>query len=109
VLGVERVGIHDNFFELGGHSLLVVQLVARIGGVLDVEVAVRTLFQSPTIAEVAAEVKRLASGDISTVDMPIVPIDRTSLGRLPLSFAQERFWLLEQFGIDRTLVHNIVN
>ena len=58
LLPVERVGIEQNFFELGGHSLLVLQVTARIRRIFDVELAVRSVFEAPTIAGLAMEVEK---------------------------------------------------
>src|SRR6266850_587925 len=53
VLRVKQVGINDNFFELGGHSLIAAQAMARACAALDVDLSVRALFESPTVAGLA--------------------------------------------------------
>lgn len=60
LLGIEQVGIHDNLFDLGGDSLLVIQIVSRIREVLRVEVPLRAIFETPTIAELAEKVGQSA-------------------------------------------------
>ena len=56
VLGVERVGVHDDFFELGGHSLSGLMLLARIRTAFGVDLAVRAVFESARLAQLAAHV-----------------------------------------------------
>jgi amino acid adenylation domain-containing protein len=72
VLKVDRIGVLDNFFELGGHSLMVAQVIARVRKYTGVEVPVRSLFQEPTVASLAAAVER-ARADGATLGMRIVP------------------------------------
>ena len=59
ILGVENVGIHDSFFELGGHSLLATQAVSRINQTFSIELPLRRIFETPTVAEVAEIVLEL--------------------------------------------------
>ena len=59
LLGVERVSIGDNFFMLGGHSLLGTQLIAQLRESFGVDLTLRGLFESPSVAELSVEVERL--------------------------------------------------
>jgi amino acid adenylation domain-containing protein len=104
LLHLDQVGVHDNFFELGGHSLLAARVVARLSNLLKIELPLRTFFETPTVAALAAEVgKKLGAGEARAIT-PIVPQPRG--GDLPLSFAQQRLWFLDRLLPDKT-VYNI--
>ncbi len=89
VLGLERVGIDDNFFELGGHSLLATRVISRVHATLGSEVALRTLFEFPTVSQLAPHL------DQSTQSRPLLaPQSRPP--QLPLSYPQQRLWFLDK-------------
>ena len=93
VLGVEQVSIDDNFFALGGHSLLATQVISRIRKSFAVDLPLRCLFETPTVAGLAESLQAMQAKP--KLNAPSIPrVSRN--GKLPLSFAQERLWLLEQ-------------
>ncbi|MDP6437281.1 MAG: amino acid adenylation domain-containing protein [Gammaproteobacteria bacterium] len=92
ILGLERIGVHDSFFALGGHSLIATRVVARVRDSLGVNLSLRILFQSPTIAGIAAA---LDSGAASVSNERITR--RKAADDLPpLSWAQQRLWFIDQ-------------
>ncbi|MGA7207147.1 MAG: amino acid adenylation domain-containing protein, partial [Specibacter sp.] len=90
VLGLDGVGRDDDFFELGGHSLLATRLVAVLRDKLGSAPALRTVFESPTVAGIALTVEAPAPAV-----HPLARRDRPT--PLPLSFAQRRLWFLNRF------------
>ncbi|MBT2890617.1 non-ribosomal peptide synthetase, partial [Streptomyces sp. McG2] len=104
VLGVERVGAEDDFFALGGHSLLATRVISRVRTGLGAHLAVRDLFDAPRLADLAEAVDRARSAAPEDGPaQPLLPVPRE--GRLPLSFAQERLWFLDDFAPGATEYH----
>ncbi|MBD2370873.1 hypothetical protein H6G63_28895 [Leptolyngbya sp. FACHB-402] len=106
VLGVATVGINDNFFELGGHSLLATQVISRVREVFQVELPLRCLFEAPTIAALAQQVKVAIQSQQGLEAPPLLPVPRDR--DLPLSFAQQRLWFLHQLASDSPLYNDPV-
>ncbi|MBW8873677.1 MAG: non-ribosomal peptide synthase/polyketide synthase [Acidobacteria bacterium] len=103
LLGREQVGRDESFFHLGGHSLLATQVLSRLRDDLGVDLPLRAFFEGPTIAELAAALERARGAQ----QRPLPPLRRLPRhGALPLSFAQERVWFVEQLVRDNP-VYNI--
>ena len=102
VLGIHSIGMHDNFFALGGHSLLAARVAAQVTAALEVDLPLRRLFEAPTIAELAIAINVLRSGGAHSPATPLERMDRQRTERLPLSFAQQRLWFLEQMEGELT-------
>ena len=98
VLKVEGVGRQQDFFELGGHSLLATQVISRVREAFDVEVGLKALFESPTVAGLAEAVERERGAGRRVEESPIVAVSRER--ELPLSFAQLRLWFIHQLEPD---------
>ncbi|WP_155764474.1 non-ribosomal peptide synthetase, partial [Mycobacterium colombiense] len=89
VLGLERVGVDESFFDLGGDSLLAMRLIAKVEMGLDADLSVRTVFEAPTVAQLALRV-----GADGGRREPLVAVERPAV--VPLSFAQQRLWFIDQ-------------
>jgi amino acid adenylation domain-containing protein len=94
VLRVEQVGIEDDFFELGGHSLLATQVISRVRELFSVEIELRVLFEHPTVRGLGEVIEEKLRGEEGLAAPSIVPVGRDAA--LPLSFAQQRLWFLDQ-------------
>lgn len=93
LLGVDRIGVHDNFFELGGDSLLATQLFNQLRGTALVELPLRSLFETPTVAELAAAVANGRMSKSVTPLPPIVPDTENRHQPFPLTDMQQAYWV----------------
>jgi amino acid adenylation domain-containing protein len=94
LLGVQQISIDDNFFTLGGHSLLATRVVSELQRSLQVEVPFKILFDSPTVAAMAESLEALVKEGKGVQSPAIVRVSREQ--ELPLSFAQQRLWFIDQ-------------
>ncbi len=96
LLGIAEVGAHDDFFDLGGDSLVVSRMAFQVRAAVGVELPLRTFFDARTVARLAALVERVRGTEPGAARPQLMPVPRR--GDLPLSFAQQRLWLLDQLA-----------
>jgi amino acid adenylation domain-containing protein len=96
VLRLPSVTRNGNFFNLGGHSLLVTQVLARVREYLGVELAIRSLFETPALGQFAAAIQEQINAGQQSALPPITRASRDA--ELPLSFSQQRMWFFEQLS-----------
>ncbi|MBT4837417.1 MAG: amino acid adenylation domain-containing protein, partial [Methylococcales bacterium] len=94
VLSIDKTGVFNNFFELGGHSLLATQVISKINSELSVDVPLRQIFETPTIEALAKSLEKISQIDVETNIVPLIAVPREQAH--PLSFAQQRLWILDQ-------------
>ncbi len=123
VLGRSHVGVRDNFFDLGGHSLLATRVLNRVKKVFNLNIPLLTFFNSSNVESLANQIERLQSGkkvleptrdagnNFRNEKGPIEDSLSSSINhvhegkRVPLSFAQQRLWFLEQWDRENPVYH----
>ncbi|HZN07127.1 MAG TPA: AMP-binding protein, partial [Pyrinomonadaceae bacterium] len=104
VLGLKQISVHDNFLNLGGHSLRMTQVTSRLGKAFGVELPLRALFESPTVAALATRIEAIVHSNNGVKRAPLTRVSRDR--ELPLSFSQQRLWFLHQLDPSST-VYNL--
>src|SRR5262249_9228480 len=94
VMGGDGVGGVDNFFELGGHSLLATQVMSRVRGAFQTDIPLKVLFERPTVEGLVESIREARAAGAGQRPQAIARASRQ--GDLPLSFAQQRLWFIEQ-------------
>ncbi len=98
LLRVNRVELEDDFFALGGHSLIATRLLSRVESEMGVDLPLRAVFEAPTVVRLAERIDRASGG---RTPHPVHPYPRVEGDLLPLSFGQERLWLIDRIEAGR--------
>ena len=106
LLHLEHVGRHDNFFELGGHSLMALQVVSQVRDSFGVELPLKTVFDASTLEALADQIDLALLGRHYSPRMPTIK-STLHQGPAPLSYSQERMWLIQSLDPAST-AYNIV-
>lgn len=102
VFEIEAIGIDDNFFDLGGHSLMAARLAVEISDVVGIAVSMRQVFEVPTVADLAGLIEGMAGVPKTEPARLPEPDNEWGEGEVPLSYAQERLWFVEQLEGETT-------
>ena len=94
LLGLSAVAATGNFFLLGGHSLIATTMINQINDAFCVNLSIRDAFEHPVLRDIAAVVADAADRGLAAA--PLLPALRDE--HMPLSFGQERLWLMDQLA-----------
>ena len=103
VLGRAQISVEDDFFAIGGHSLLATQVTARIRNIFKVEVPLRRMFESPTIGKLAKVLDQLTASAPEQLSQPLRRVTTEETFSVPLSYAQQRLWFVDQLTPGNTV------
>ena len=101
ILQKDNISIHDNFFKLGGDSLFAMQMVKRLKQDYGFELQERVVFENPTVASLARSISKGGQEG-----QQLQNVSANSKGSIPLSFAQQRLWVLDQL-IEKKSAYNM--
>ncbi|HLG60751.1 MAG TPA: amino acid adenylation domain-containing protein [Ktedonosporobacter sp.] len=102
-LHLEQMSIYDNVFMLGAYSLLATQIMSRICATFRIKLPLVSIFQAPTVAQLAELVEQAAQNAEAEEVPMIMPVGRDTL--IPLSFSQERVWFMSHLDPSNTSYH----
>jgi acyl carrier protein len=76
VFGIAQIGLHDNFYELGGESLMATRIVSRIRDTFQVDLAIRSLLENPTVAGISRAIEEAQSSSVERQEPVIMSVSR---------------------------------